>query len=55
MLRELAAGATGAAGASAPSGPAVAAPPAYSFNPFDEASWWTSPGSSLGATVDTTA
>ena len=27
---------------------------AYSFNPFDEASWWTDP-SSLGATVDATA
>ena len=52
MLRELAAGATGA---SAPSAPAAPAPPAYSFNPFDEASWWTSPGSSLGNTVDATA
>jgi hypothetical protein len=30
-------------------------PPAYSFNPFDEASWWTSPSSSLGTTVDATA
>lgn len=52
MLRELAAG---SAPASTPStaAPAVA-PPAYSFNPFDEASWWSSP-SSLGSTVDATA
>jgi hypothetical protein len=55
MLRELAAGAAPASGASAASAPAVAAPPAYSFNPFDEASWWSSPGPSLGSTVDATA
>jgi hypothetical protein len=54
MLRELAAGAAPASGASAASAPVVA-PPAYSFNPFDEASWWSSPGPSLGSTVDATA
>jgi hypothetical protein len=30
-------------------------PPAYSFNPFDETSWWTSPPASLGTTVDALA
>ena len=52
MLRELA---SGAASASAPSTAPVVAPPAYSFNPFDQASWWSNSGSSLGATVDATA
>jgi hypothetical protein len=59
MLQQLAGGATpasaAASGAAAGSTGAVFTPPAYSFNPFDEASWWSSPSSSLGATVDTTA
>jgi hypothetical protein len=58
MLQQLAGGATpasAASGAAAGSTGAVFTPPAYSFNPFDEASWWSSPSSSLGATVDATA
>jgi hypothetical protein len=47
-------GAAGAAG-TAPAGGAVAAPVTWAFNPFDEASWWTDPSTSLGTTVDATA
>jgi hypothetical protein len=51
LLQQLASGtaapATGARTA------AVASPPSYAFNPFDESSWWTS--ASSGATVDTSA
>ena len=62
MLQQLANGtaASGTPGATAAGSTATATagatftPPAYSFDPFDEASWWTS-ASSLGTTVDTTA
>lgn len=58
MLQQLATGnasTPAATTASTPATGAVFTPPAYSFNPFDEASWWTSPSSSLGNTVDTSA
>jgi len=57
MLEQLAGGATPANAASgAASTGAVFTPPAYSFNPFDEASWWTTnPSSSLGTSVDVSA
>jgi len=59
MLQQLATGnGTTPATPAAPSTPttgAVFTPTAYSFNPFDEASWWSSPSSSLGNTVDATA
>jgi hypothetical protein len=54
MLQQLATGAPPAARAAASSGGAVFTPPAYSFNPFDQASWWTDPsatGNSFDATV----
>jgi hypothetical protein len=51
LLQQLASGtAAPAAGARTA---AVASPPNFAFNPFDESSWWTS--ASLGATVDTSA
>lgn len=57
LLQLLASGPSNAGNAASGSGSsriaAVVKPPAYAFNPFDEASWWTS--SSLGATVDSTA
>ena len=57
-LVQLLASGPAATGASAPGSgggrtAAVVTPPTYAFNPFDQASWWTS--SSLGATVDSTA
>ena len=51
LLQQLAGGA--AAPAAGARTAAVASPPNYAFNPFDESSWWTS--ASLGATVDTSA
>jgi hypothetical protein len=57
LLQQLAAGSSSgasASGSSTGSTGAAFAPPAYSFNPFDEASWWTDP-SALGSTVDATA
>jgi hypothetical protein len=53
MLQQLATG-TAASAPSTPSTGAVFTAPAYSFNPFDEASWWSNP-SALGTTVDATA
>jgi hypothetical protein len=51
MLQQLATGAPPATAAATSSTGAVFTPPAYSFNPFDQASWWTDP-SSTGTTVD---
>jgi len=59
MLQQLAGNAVPTNAAASSSAPANAAaaftPPAYSFNPFDQTSWWTSPSASLGTTVDASA
>ena len=34
---------------------ATVTPTTFSFNPFDETSWWTNPAASLGTTVDASA
>ncbi|MGO9875300.1 MAG: hypothetical protein ACLPVY_16020 [Acidimicrobiia bacterium] len=56
MLEQLAGATPATAASAAASTGAVFTPPAYSFNPFDEASWWTTnPSSSLGTSVDVSA
>jgi hypothetical protein len=57
LLQQLATGnaSSGSASTAAPSTNAVAQPINFAFNPFDQASWWTDPSSSLGNTVDAAA